>query len=306
MTTYILARFANAVLVVLGAVTIVFFLNYLTGDPVGQLLPPDATPQDRAELRAKLGYDRPLYEQYARYMGRLLQGDFGESVRYRSPVMPLILQRLPATINLTLAAILVTLLIAIPAGIISALRRNTLIDSGTMFFAMLGQCVPNFWLGLMLIILFGVILKILPPSGIGTWKHLVLPAVTLGIYSAAIVARLLRSSLLEALGQDYIRTAHAKGLKNSAVVWKHAVRNATIPVITVIGVQVGVLMGGAIVVEYVFAYPGIGRLVLEAISTRDFAIVQASVLVLALIISAIMLIVDISYVFIDPRIRYNN
>lgn len=306
MTTYILSRLANSVLVVLGAVTIVFFLNYLTGDPVGQLLPPDATPQDRAELRAKLGYDRPLYEQYVRYMGRLVQGDFGQSVRYRSPVMPLILQRLPATINLTLAAIFVTLLIAIPAGITSALKRNTLVDSGVMFFAMLGQCVPNFWLGLMLIILFGVTLRILPPSGIGTWKHLVMPAVTLGIFSAAIVARLLRSSLLESLGQDYIRTAHAKGLRRSAVVWKHAMRNAAIPVITVIGIQVGVLMGGAIVVEYVFAYPGIGRLVLEAISTRDFAIVQASVLVLALIISAIMLIVDISYVFIDPRIRYNN
>lgn len=305
MTTYIISRFANTVLVVLGAVTVVFFLNYLTGDPVGQLLPPDATPADRAELRAKLGYDRPIYEQYVRYMSRLLQGDFGNSVRYRTPVMPLILQRVPATLNLTLASIFVTLLIAIPAGIISALRRNTLVDSGTMFFAMLGQCVPNFWLGLMLIILFGVTLKILPPSGIGTWKHLVMPAITLGIYSAAIIARLLRSSLLEVLGQDYIRTAHAKGLKNWTVTWKHAVRNASIPVITVLGVQIGVLLGGAIVTEYVFAYPGLGRLVLEAISTRDFPIVQASVLIMALIISAITLIVDISYVFIDPRIRYD-
>lgn len=305
MGTYILSRLANTALVVLGAVTIVFFLNYLTGDPVGQLLPIDATPADRAALRAKLGYDRPLYEQYFRYMGRLLQGDFGESVRYRSPVMPLILDRVPATLNLTIASILVTLIIAIPAGIISALRRNTLLDSGTMFFAMLGQCVPNFWLGLMLIILFGVTWKILPPSGIGTWKHLVMPALTLGIYSAAIIARLLRSSLLEVLGQDYIRTAKAKGLKSWAVIWKHAVRNASIPVITVMGVQIGVLLGGAIVTEYVFAYPGLGRLVLEAISARDFPIVQASVLVMALIISAITLLVDISYVLIDPRIRYD-
>jgi peptide/nickel transport system permease protein len=272
---------------------------------VGQLLPVDATPADRAELRTKLGYDRPVYEQYFLYMTRLLQGDFGESVRYRSPVMPLILQRMPATLQLTLASITITLLIAIPAGIISALKRNTLIDSVAMFFAMLGQCVPNFWLGLMLIILFGVVWKILPPSGIGTWKHLVLPSITLGIYSAAIIARVLRSSLLEVLGQDYIRTAHAKGLQNWVVVWKHAVRNAAIPVITVLGVQIGVLMGGAIVTEYVFAYPGLGRLVLEAISARDFPIVQGSVLVMAVIISLITLVVDISYALLDPRIRYD-
>lgn len=305
MTAYILGRIANMLLVVLGAVTIVFFLNYLTGDPVGQLLPIDATPADRAELRAKLGYDRPLYEQYYRYISRLVQGDFGESVRYRSPVMPLILQRVPATLQLTIASIAIALLIAIPAGIVSALKRNTILDSGAMFFAMLGQCVPNFWLGLMLIILFGVTWRILPPSGIGTWKHLVMPAVTLGIYSSAILARVLRSSLLEVLNQDYIRTARAKGLQNWAVIGKHAVRNAAIPVITVLGVQVGVLMGGAIVTEYVFAYPGLGRLVLEAISARDFPIVQGSVLIMALIISVITLVVDISYALIDPRIRYN-
>jgi peptide/nickel transport system permease protein len=305
MTAYILGRIANMLLVVLGAVTIVFFLNYLTGDPVGQLLPIDATPADRAELRAKLGYDRPLYEQYYRYISRLVQGDFGESVRYRSPVMPLILQRVPATLQLTVASIAIALLIAIPAGIIAALKRNTILDSGAMFFAMLGQCVPNFWLGLMLIILFGVTWRILPPSGIGTWKHLVMPAVTLGIYSSAILARVLRSSLLEVLNQDYIRTARAKGLQNWAVIGKHAVRNAAIPVITVLGVQVGVLMGGAIVTEYVFAYPGLGRLVLEAISARDFPIVQGSVLIMALIISVITLVVDISYALIDPRIRYN-
>ena len=305
MAKYMIFRLANAALVILGAVTIVFFLNFLTGDPVGQLLPVDATPQDRAELRAKLGYDQPVYIQYVRYMSRLLQGDFGESVRYREPVMPLIMQRVPATLKLTMAAIFVTLLIAIPAGIIAALKRNTILDSGTMFVAMIGQCMPNFWFGLMLIVLFGVTWRILPPSGIGTWRHLILPALTLGFASAAVIARMLRSSLIEVFSQDYIRTAKAKGLQGWAVTWKHAMRNAAIPVVTVLGVQIGVLMGGAIVTEYVFAYPGLGRLVLEAISARDFPIVQGSVLVMAVIISAISLIVDISYVFIDPRIRYD-
>jgi peptide/nickel transport system permease protein len=305
MAKYLIFRLANTALVILGAVTIVFFLNYLTGDPVGQLLPVDATPQDRAELRAKLGYDQPVYVQYVRYMPNLLQGDFGESVRYREPVMPLIMQRVPATLKLTFAAILVTLLIAIPAGIIAALKRNTILDSGTMFLAMIGQCMPNFWFGLMLIVLFGVTWRILPPSGIGTWRHLILPALTLGFASAAVIARMLRSNLIEVFSQDYIRTAKAKGLQGWAVTWKHAMRNAAIPVVTVLGVQIGVLMGGAIVTEYVFAYPGLGRLVLEAISTRDFPIVQGSVLVMAVIISAISLIVDISYVFIDPRIRYD-
>jgi peptide/nickel transport system permease protein len=305
MAKYILYRLANSIFVIFAAVSIVFFLLYLTGDPVGQLLPPDASPADRAELRSRLGFDQPLHVQYLRYLSRVLQGDFGTSVRYRQDVMPLVLQRLPATLKLTIASLFVSLLIAIPAGIISALRRNTAIDSGAMFFALFGQCVPNFWLGLMLIILFGVILKVLPPSGSGTWKHLVLPSVTLGVYSAAVFARLLRSSLLEVLGQDYIRTARAKGLQRWAVIWKHAVRNASIPVVTVLGIQIGVLMGGAIVTEYVFSYPGLGRLVLEAIYARDFPIVQASVLVVAVIICVSTLLVDISYVFLDPRIRYD-
>jgi peptide/nickel transport system permease protein len=304
MGKFILYRLANSVFVIFAAVSIVFVLLYLTGDPVGQLLPPEASPAAREELRARLGFDQPLHVQYFRYVSRVVQGDFGTSIRYRQPVMPLVLERLPATLYLTIASLLISLLIAIPAGIVAALWRNTLVDSGTMFFALVGQCVPNFWLGLMLIILFGVTWRILPPSGIGTWKHLVLPSVTLGLYSAAIFARLLRSSLLEVLSQDYIRTAQAKGLPYWAVVWKHAMRNASIPVVTVLGIQIGVLMGGAIVTEYVFAYPGLGRLVLEAISARDFPIVQGSVIIVALIISVITLLVDISYVFLDPRIRY--
>jgi peptide/nickel transport system permease protein len=305
MTKYILYRIGYAVIVVLGAVTIVFILLHLTGDPVGQLLPLDATPQDRAELRAKLGFDQPIYVQYFRYLSRLVQGDFGTSVRYRQPVMPLILERMPATLKLTGASMLVALLVAIPAGIVSAIWKYSLLDTGTMFFALIGQCMPGFWLGLMLIILFGVTLRILPPAGIGTWKHLVLPAITLGGYSAAILARLLRSSMLEIFGQDYVRTARAKGLRERTVITRHTLRNAAIPVVTIIGVQVGVLLGGAIVTEYVFAYPGLGRLVLEAISARDFPIVQGAVILVAAIISIINLLVDLSYMVLDPRISYD-
>jgi peptide/nickel transport system permease protein len=305
MTRYIIYRVGYSLVVILGAVTIVFVLLHLTGDPVGQLLPLDATPQDRAELRAKLGFDQPIYIQYIRYLSRLAQGDFGTSVRYRLPVMPLILERMPATLELTAASMLVALIIAIPAGIVSAIWKYSILDTGTMFFALIGQCMPGFWLGLMLIILFGVTLRILPPAGIGTWKHLVLPAITLGGYSAAILARLLRSSMLEVLGQDYVRTARAKGLGERLVISRHALRNAAIPVVTIIGVQVGVLLGGAIVTEYVFAYPGLGRLVLEAISARDFPIVQGAVILVAAIISIINLLVDLSYLALDPRISYD-
>jgi peptide/nickel transport system permease protein len=305
MTKYILYRVGYSLVVILGAVTIVFILLHLTGDPVGQLLPLDATPQDRADLRAKLGFDQPIYVQYYRYLLRLVQGDFGTSVRYRQPVMPLILERMPATLKLTGASMLVALLVAIPAGIVSAVWKYSIFDTGTMFLALIGQCMPGFWLGLMLIILFGVTLRILPPAGIGTWKHLVLPSITLGGYSAAILARLLRSSLLEVLGQDYIRTARAKGLRELTVISRHALRNAAIPVVTIVGVQVGVLLGGAIVTEYVFAYPGLGRLVLEAISARDFPIVQGAVILVAAIISIINLLVDLSYLVLDPRISYD-
>ncbi len=305
MITYIINRLGYTIVVALGAVTIVFILLHLTGDPVGQLLPLDATPQDREELRAKLGFDKPLPVQYFLYISRVVQGDFGESLRYRQPVMPLVLERMPATLQLTAASMFVALLIAIPAGTIAALNRNSILDTGTTFFALLGQCMPTFWLGLMLIILFGVTLKILPPAGIGTWKHLVLPAVALGSYSAAIIARLLRSGLLEVINQDYIRTARSKGLRERSVIVTHAMRNAALPVITIIGIQIGVLLGGAIVTEFVFAYPGLGRLVLEAVSNRDFPMVQGAVLVVAIIISLINLLVDLSYGFLDPRIRYD-
>lgn len=304
MFKYILARLGFTVLIILGAVTIVFGLLYLTGDPVSQLLPIEATPQDREALRHELGFDRPILVQYASFLGRAVQGDFGSSLRYHRPAMSLVLERMPATVALTLVALMISLVIAIPAGIISAIRRGSILDSVSVGFALLGQCVPTFWLGLVLIVVFAVAIPLLPPSGSGSWEYLILPGLTLGVGSAAIVARLLRSNLLEVLNQDYVRTARSKGLSERSVILRHALRNSAIPVITVIGLQVGVLLGGAIVTESVFSYPGLGRLILEGISKRDFPVVQASVVLIAAIVASINLIVDLTYGFLDPRIRY--
>jgi peptide/nickel transport system permease protein len=304
MFKYIMARLAYSVLIVFGAVTIVFSLLYLTGDPVSQLLPIEASPQDREALRHDLGFDQPIYVQYVRFLSRALQGDLGESLRYHRPAMSLVLERMPATLQLTVVALVISLVIAIPTGIISAVRRGSLLDSVSVAFALLGQCVPTFWLGLVLIVIFAVALPLLPPSGSGSWEYLILPGFTLGVNSAAIIARLLRSSLLEVLSQDYVRTARAKGLNERSVIFRHALKNAAIPVITIVGLQVGVLLGGAIVIESVFSYPGLGRLILEGISKRDFPIVQASVVLIAMIVASINLLVDLLYGFLDPRIRY--
>ncbi len=305
MLKYILARLAYSIVIIVGAVTIVFGLLYLTGDPVSQYLPIEATPQDREALRRELGFDQPIHIQYARFLARAVQGDFGMSLRYRQPAMSLVLERMPATLWLTLVGMAVSLLIAIPAGIISAVRRGSLLDTLSVGFALFGQSVPTFWLGLVLIILFAVTWRLLPPSGSGSWEYLVLPGITLGANSAAIIARLLRSSLLEVLSQDYIRTARAKGIGEWLILYRHALKNAAIPVVTIVGLQVGVLLGGAIVTEYVFSYPGLGRLVLEGISKRDFPIVQASVVLVAAIVTGINLLVDLIYGVLDPRIRYD-
>jgi peptide/nickel transport system permease protein len=304
MLKYIVARLAYSVLIVLGAVTIVFSLLYLTGDPVSQLLPIEASPQDREALRHDLGFDQPLYIQYANFLTRAVQGDFGTSLRYRRPAISLVLERMPATLQLTVVALFIALFIAIPTGIISAVRRGSALDNISVAFALLGQCVPTFWLGLVLILLLAVTFPLLPPSGSGSWEYLILPGFTLGVNSAAIIARLLRSSLLEVLNQDYVRTARAKGLKEQAIIFRHALKNASIPVVTIVGLQIGVLLGGAIVTEYVFSYPGLGRLILEGISKRDFPVVQASVVLIAFIVAGINLLVDLLYVFLDPRIRY--
>lgn len=304
MPLYVTKRVIAACIVVVATTLFVFLLIRLTGDPALLLLPSDATPQDVVQLRHALGTDQPIWVQYARFLERASHGDFGTSFRSDAPAMQLVLGRVPATLVLAAVAFAITIVVAVPVGISSAMRPDSFSDAVGRVVALLGQGVPSFWLGIMLVLLLSVRLRWFPAFGGGGLDHLILPGITLGAYSTAITSRLLRSAMLETLGADYIRTARAKGLRNAVVVYKHALRNAAIPVVTVLGLQVGVLFGGAVITEYVFSYPGMGRLALEAISYRDFSVVQAFVLVVALVIAGANLAVDLLYGVIDPRIRY--
>ena len=282
---------------------VVFALVHLSGDPVLLMVSPDAPPDVVATTRQALGFDRPLYKQFARYLGNAAQGDLGVSLRMNRPVTSLILERLPATLQLTLAALVIAVLVAIPAGIVSAVKRGTVVDRLAMAGAVAGQAVPIFWLALLLIALFGVRLRWLPVYGSGSLAHFVLPAVSLSTIIMGRLARLVRSSMLEVLGQDYVRTARAKGLSESRVLAVHALKNASIPIVTLLGLQFAQLLGGAVVTETIFAWPGIGCLVVEAIFNRDFPVVQGVVLVVSLIFVAVNVLVDLSYAILDPRIR---
>lgn len=263
------------------------------------------TPEQLAQFRHDMGFDRPWPVQYADYMGNVLQGDFGISLRQRQPAFDLVMERMPATLQLTAAALVLSVVISVPVGVISAVKRNSWFDILSMGGALLGQSIPGFWLGIMAILLFAVVYPIFPPSGYGGLSHLVMPAVTLAAYSVARNARLVRSSVLEILGQDYVRTAKAKGLSHFRVTVKHALRNALIPVVTVIGLQIGELLGGAVVTETIFSWPGVGRLVVNAVGGKDFPVVQGVVTMMALIFVLINLVVDLAYGLLDPRIRYD-
>ncbi|ATL87943.1 MULTISPECIES: ABC transporter permease [Streptomyces] len=300
---HILVRLATAVGVLLAAATLAFLLVRLSGDPVKQLLPPDATAAQEATLRAQLGLDQPLIAQYGDFLWGLLRLDLGDSLVYNEPVGQVIADRIPATLELAAGALVLSLVIAIPAGIYAATRRGRAGDTGVMTAVLLGQSTPPFWVGILLVLLFSVRLKVLPASGYGTFAHLVLPAVTLSVYSIAVIARLLRSSLIDVLGSDHIRTARAKGLGPAKVVFAHGLRNASLPTVTVIGLEFGGLLGGAILTEQVFSWPGIGRLTVEAISRRDFPLVQAAVLFFAAAFVIVNLLVDLSYSLLDPRVR---
>ncbi len=305
MGAYIVRRILQMIPVIFGITLIIFVLIRVSGDPVTLLLPEDAPQEQVEQLRESLGLNRPIWEQYIIFLGNLLQGDFGESIRYRGqPALPIVLERLPATLELTGASIIVALIISLPLGILAAVKRKHLSDYGATGFAVLGQAMPNFWLGIMLILIFGVQLQWLPVSGRGTLAHLILPALTLGTALAALLMRLLRSTMLEVLGQDFIRTARAKGLRERTVLLKHAIRNALIAYITVLGLQVATLMAGAVVTEQVFAWPGIGLLAIQAINIRDMAVVQTIVILASLIVMVANLLVDLLYAFIDPRIQY--
>jgi len=302
--SYVLRRLLHSVFVLFGVSAIVFLLlRLIPGDPVRLLLPPEATEQMVQETRREMGFDRPMYAQYVVYLGQLVRGDLGTSIRFQRPVLDLVLERFPATLELTLVSMVVATLVAIPLGIIAAVKRYSRWDAGVMLGSLLGQSVPTFWMGIVLILVFAVQLRVLPTSGRGSWQQLVLPSITLGAYMMALIARLTRSGMLEVLREDYVRTARAKGLPEREVLIRHAFRNAMLPVVTVLGMQVGALLGGAIITEAVFAWPGIGTLTINAIYMRDYPIVQATVLISAVAFVAINLVLDLAYQYLDPRIQ---
>lgn len=303
MITFILHRLIHSLGVMLVVTTAVFALLHLGGDPTAGFTAPGASPEQKQLIRERFGLDRPLPVQYVTYIANALQGDFGESWRARRPAMDAVLERLPATLELAGAALALAILIGAPLGIAAGSRPGGAVDLLASSTALFGQAIPGFFLGTLLILIFAVRLHWLPSSGGDGWRALILPAVALAVYPAAIVARLLRASLIETLGEDYIRTARGKGLSERAVVLGHALRNAVLPALAYVGLQAGFLIGGAVVIEGVFAYPGMGQLALGAVSDRDLPVVQAVVLVIAALIVAINLAVDLLARLIDPRLR---
>ena len=301
---YVGRRVAQTALILIGITVVVFWVIRLSGDPVLLMLPADASQQDIERLRQSLGFDQPVHVQLWRFMERVATGDFGKSLRFQEPALPLVLDRLPNTVLLALTALSISTLVAIPLGVLSAVRRNSSWDYAAMFVALLGQSMPIFWTGIMLITVFSVALDLFPSSGSGTFRHLVLPAVALGFFSTGRVTRLVRGGMLEVLGQDYVRTARAKGLAERGVVYRHALRNCLLPVITNVGLELGSTLGGAVVTEMVFAWPGVGRLIVSAIFARDYPLVQAAVFVVAAMFVLVNLAVDLLYAVVDPRVRY--
>jgi peptide/nickel transport system permease protein len=303
MRRYVLSRLGQTALVVFLSLTVVFGLVRLSGDPVLLFMPTDIQAKDVEEFRQRLGFNDPLAVQYARFLGGAARGDFGQSLRYKQDALGLVLDRLPATLLLAGTAVALTLVVAIPLGVVSAVRRDTLIDHAATLATVLGQSVPGFWLGLMLIYVFAVQLRWLPTGGTGGLAHLVMPATVLAAFFAARIARLTRSTVLEALGEDYVLTARAKGLAAIRVIGKHALRNAAIPVLTLAGLEIGQLLGGAVITETIFAWPGLGRLTVQALLNRDFPVVLAAVFVTSATYTLINLAVDLAYGWLDPRVR---
>jgi peptide/nickel transport system permease protein len=283
--------------------TVVFVVMRLSGDPVPLLLPQDAPRSEFARVRAELGLDLPVPVQYAIFVKNVFRGDFGQSIRYREQAFHVVVGYLPATIELGLAAFALAVVVAVPIGLLSAMRRNTVLDHAAMGVALIGQSAPTFFLGILFILLISLKAGLLPTSGRGGLAHLVLPAVTLGAFAMASVARLTRSAVLEVLRADFIRTARAKGVSETLVVAKHTLKNAAIPIVTITGLQFGSLLGGAVVTETVFAWPGIGRLAIQSIYNRDYPVVQCTVFLAALMFIAINLLIDLLYGLLDPRAR---
>ena len=313
MTNYLIRRLGVALFTLLGVTFLVFLsVRLVPGDPATAIAGELATEELVLEVREQLGLDDPIFVQYFSYLGRILQGDMGQSIRSRLPVTEEIQVRLPRTLSLALVSLLVSTAIGIPIGVLAATRPNSWFDSGSMVLALLGVSMPIFWLGLMLMILFAVQIPqwfglpgpLLPPTGSGTWQHMVMPVMALAANSMALQARMTRSSMLEVMRQDYIRTARAKGQRERYVIYVHAFRNALLPIVTILGLQFGTLLGGAVLTETVFSWPGIGRLLVDAISFRDYPIIQGTVLVIAVGFLLTNLLVDYLYAYLDPRIQY--
>lgn len=303
MARYLCRRFLWAIVVLFGITLAAFLLVHLTGDPTALYMGPEGTKKDYEILRHALGFDRPLSEQYGRFLAHAVRGDFGRSLRHQQPTLALVLERFPATVRLALASMVLATLLAIPLGILSAIRRNSLLDTCAMMFALSGQCMPTFWLGILLILVFAVHLHWVPVYGGEGALTLVLPAITLGVWAMARTARITRSSMLEVLRQDFMRTARAKGIGEWSVVLRHALRNGAIPIVTALGLELGNLLGGAIITEAVFAYPGIGRLAVEAVVNKDVPLIQALVFMVAAVLVLVNTAIDLLYMILDPRVR---
>ena len=303
MRSLIARRLIQAAVALVAVLLVVFVCLLATGDPVEMLVPPDATDADKARIRGAYGLDRPILYQFGAFVWRAAQGDFGRSFFSDRPALGLVFERLPASVELAVVSTIIAIAAGVPLGIVAAVRRGTFVDQLVMGVALLGQSVASFWLALMLILLFGVTLQWLPVSGRLEWASVLLPSVALSVWLLALLARLTRSEMLEVLSQDYIRTARAKGLAATAILARHALRNTLIPLVTVTGVSLGWQLGGAVVIEAVFAWPGLGTTLLEAVLRRDYPVVLAGVAVLSAVFVVINLVVDVLYVCIDPRIR---
>ncbi len=307
MINFLISRLLSALFVIFGVSCLVFFLIHLVpGDPVEVMLGESSQPADREALRAALGLDQPILVQLMNYFNGLLHFDLGESLHSKRPIADMLMERIPATATLAAAGLLVAVVIAFPLGIMAAMKKDTAWDSGAMFFSLFGISIPNFWMGPLLILFFSLWLGWLPVSGQSGIESLLLPALTLGTALAAILARMIRATLLEVMGEDYIRTARAKGLSERAVIMNHGLKNAMLPVITLLGLQLGALLGGAMITEIVFSWPGIGQLTIDAINRRDYPVVQACILLISLTYVVVNTLTDLIYAWMDPRIRLGN
>jgi peptide/nickel transport system permease protein len=306
---YVIRRLLQSIIVVFGVSVAAFGMTFLTGDPTEVILGEGAdrmTVEQIQEFRVKMGFDRPWYIQYLSFVGKALNGEFGYSFIRHKPAYEVITERLPATIELAAVAFVISIVFSIPFGVLSATMPNSAIDYAVTVMALVGQSIPSFWLGILLILFFGVDLKWLPISGSGSWRHLILPGITLSAFSIARNMRLTRSSMLDFMQKDFVRTARSKGLRESQVIYGHVLRNSLLPIVTAIGLEIGYLLGGSVIVETIFGWPGVGREIVSAIDSKDFYVVQAGVIMLALIFAAVNLMIDLLYAWIDPRIRYRN